>query len=199
MLDLRSTDQDIENGWRGCPLPTAPEIKLLHEEDQTNQMKEFSEKFIARFWKKVEKTDGCWNWTGAKNPLGYGSIGTGEHAKTIGAHVASWLIHYGIPPEGHNILHHCDNPSCVRPDHLFTGTQKDNHWDMRKKGRWWFIPGKPRFGEENPMAKLTAQDVREIRRIYKPHVVTRPALARRYGVCLGAIDMIIQRENWKHI
>ena len=90
-----------------------------------------------RFWAKVEKTDGCWLWTGAiSGGTGYGGFAweLKPHLQT-GAHRASWLLHNGEIPEGLWVLHHCDNRRCVRPDHLFLGTAKDNHTDMLVKGR----------------------------------------------------------------
>lgn len=98
----------------------------------------------ARFWEKVEKSDGCWTWKGSigVNSLGYGVFHIGDHSSVI-AHRYSWELHFG-KIEGHdptdptkeiNVCHHCDNPKCVRPDHLFLGTDKDNHDDMMRKGR----------------------------------------------------------------
>lgn len=93
-----------------------------------------------RFWKKVRKTDGCWLWIGGKDRRGYGRIGdvpspNGRRGPTILASRASWQLHYGPIPDGLDILHRCDNPSCVRPDHLFAGTASDNFQDMLRKGR----------------------------------------------------------------
>jgi len=89
-----------------------------------------------RFWGKVQKTDSCWIWTGGTNGHGYGSLvidHTGNHR--IYAHRLSWIIHYGEILNGLQVLHKCDNPLCVNPEHLFLGTQKDNMDDMMAKGR----------------------------------------------------------------
>lgn len=86
-----------------------------------------------RFWRKVQKSDGCWEWQGSKNAQGYGVITEG--GKIIKAHRVSYRLHYGDIPDGLFVCHHCDNPCCVRPDHLFTGTALDNALDMRNKGR----------------------------------------------------------------
>lgn len=88
---------------------------------------------ISRFWAKVNKSDGCWIWTAGKTDDGYGTFWTGNtHSKS---HRISWALTNGAIPEGLQICHHCDNPSCVRPDHLFTGTNLDNQLDSIKKGR----------------------------------------------------------------
>lgn len=88
---------------------------------------------MDRFWRKVNKTETCWLWTGYIEKRGYGRFG--YNYKTIEAHRMSWIIANGEIPEGMIICHECDNPSCVNPDHLFLGTHKDNTWDMVDKGR----------------------------------------------------------------
>ena len=88
-----------------------------------------------RFWDKVTMGDGCWEWTGTRHSWGYGLLG-GRRKVHLRAHRVSWEIHFGPIPAGLYILHHCDNPRCVRPDHLFLGTHRDNMADMVKKGRW---------------------------------------------------------------
>jgi len=101
----------------------------------------FTDKQLDQFWSKVDKTihpNGCWIWTAAKDQHGYGRCGT-VHG-TNKAHRISWMIKNGFLPKSHScqgvcILHKCDNPSCVNPDHLETGTQGDNMRDAAKKGR----------------------------------------------------------------
>ncbi len=91
---------------------------------------------VERFWPKVQKSDGCWTWLAAKDHLGYGKIGAGTRKEgELLAHRASWIINNGAIPDGLVVCHRCDNPSCVRPDHLFLGTMKDNTMDMVRKGR----------------------------------------------------------------
>lgn len=82
-----------------------------------------------RFWAKVEKTEGCWEWTGSKSRKGYGQFNEGR------AHRVSWEMHNGPIPEGMFVCHHCDNPPCVRPDHLFIGDNAANMRDAFAKGR----------------------------------------------------------------
>ena len=93
---------------------------------------------MNRFWAKVCKTNGCWTWTASKNPHGYGQIRLS--GKLTLAHRVSWTIHNGVIPEGLFVLHICDNPPCVRPDHLFLGTQKDNIRDAVAKKRHSMLP-----------------------------------------------------------
>lgn len=87
----------------------------------------------SRFWSKVQKSDGCWIWTGGSTPSGYGCIyfnGKQQRAHRV------VLMMQGIEiPAGACVMHKCDNPACVRPDHLRIGTVKDNNWDAISKGR----------------------------------------------------------------
>ena len=90
-----------------------------------------------RFWARVQKGEGCWRWDGSKNRYGYGFVSYGPRgAQTrVQAHRVAWTLAYGPIPDGAFVLHHCDNPPCVRPDHLFLGTQGDNMVDMAAKRR----------------------------------------------------------------
>jgi hypothetical protein len=94
-----------------------------------------------RFWLRVQKGRSCWEWTGVRNPQGYGVMRVGE--SNMQAHRVAWEVANGPIPVGLNALHRCDNPGCVRPDHLWLGTLADNNADMRAKGRHsWPAKGK---------------------------------------------------------
>jgi len=105
--------------------------------------------------------------------------------------------HYRGPIGKLQVLHRCDNPKCVNPDHLFLGTQQDNIRDMQEKGRAVF-PSR-RVGEDHPAAILNRDQVADIRSRYKPRIVTMPMLAREYGVSKSAINMILKRRRWSDV
>lgn len=143
-----------------------------------------------RFWGKVNKTETCWLWTGSKGSDGYG-ITTVGHTKLRASRV-SWELANGPIPEGLSVLHHCDTPLCVRPDHLFLGTRADNARDKVTKGR------QPR-GESHRGAKLTDQYVREIRQHYDDGIFSMRHIGRIYGVSAEVIRRIVYRRGWTHI
>lgn len=136
-----------------------------------------------RFWKKVDKSGDCWMWTGYKNTKGYGYIGIGS--KTQRAHRVAWELEKGPIPEGIEVCHRCDNPSCVRVSHLFLGAPVDNTADMWSKGRG--------------AARLTEAQVIEIRQRYAQGNVTYIMLASDYGVHWSTIAYAVTRKTWKHI
>ena len=91
---------------------------------------------VDRFWEKVEQSDGCWLWTGVRGRNGYGRFMRRAYEEMIGAHQMSWEIANGREvPAGMCVLHSCDNPPCVNPDHLTLGTRAQNTADMMQKGR----------------------------------------------------------------
>ena len=94
---------------------------------------QFTNKDLERYWNKVGKTEDCWLWTANKFKGGYGQYQF--LGKPNGAHRISWIIHYGEIPKGMHVLHRCDNPPCVNPNHLFLGTHTDNMKDKAEKGR----------------------------------------------------------------
>lgn len=88
-----------------------------------------------RLWAKVRRSDGCWEWTGKRLPRGYGQIRINEPRVMVLTHRVSYELAFGPIPEGMNVCHRCDNPPCVRPDHLFLGTTQENATDRKLKGR----------------------------------------------------------------
>lgn len=144
----------------------------------------------TRFWEKVKKTDACWLWTAALDKKGYGSIGVGN--RHVKAHRFSYTIHRGEIPDGMLVCHHCDNPACVNPDHLFLGTADDNNKDRCNKGRG-------AIGEKSGAAKLSESDVIYIRDELKNHRKGIRSMAREMGVTHTTIRQIVNRVIWKHI
>ncbi len=142
-----------------------------------------------RFWSHVAKSDGCWLWTGARYYNGYGAFRA--NGRNIGAHRFSWGLYHGPIPDGLFICHHCDNPACVNPDHLFVGTQTQNLADMASKGR-------STHGERNPQAKLAAHQVRRIRGFHACGI-SRTELAEHFGVREGTISDVVSRRAWKQV
>lgn len=103
---------------------------------------------VERFWARTWVDDGCWIWYGPTYPNGYGYLHANRPLRTtIGAHRVSWIIHFGPIPDELHVLHKCDNPPCVNPEHLFIGTPQDNVDDMIQKGRNYTF--KPRYGQDN--------------------------------------------------
>jgi hypothetical protein len=176
------------------------------------------------FWRFVEKTDGCWQWIGHRSGRRYGGfkLGGKEHR----AHRLSWELHNGPVPTGLVVRHDCDNPLCVRPDHLRIGTQAQNIADMDNRGRRGIATGdrngmrthpekrqtgerhwsvrNPELtvkGERNSKAKLTADQVLAIRAAYqynsRSHGST--AIGREYGISSTSVLDIIKRHHWCHI
>jgi hypothetical protein len=147
-----------------------------------------------RFWDKAHKTEGCWNWISSKHRNGYGYICVVRRSRL--AHRVAWELTNGPIPAGLLVLHRCDNRRCVRPDHLFLGTQADNLRDMDAKGRRRNADVR---GEKNPAAKLTALQAQEVRLRYQPRVMTRSRLAVEYGVSKALIDKILSNDVWADV
>jgi hypothetical protein len=122
-------------------------------------------------------------WKAAKLPKGYGKINDGE-GRTVAAHRVSWRLKHGAYPEL-AVLHKCDNPACVNPDHLFLGTLADNNEDMRQKGRKY--------------SKLSKEQATEILRRCHTKLYPHKVLAAEYGVSLSLIRRISCRQSWFHI
>lgn len=147
-----------------------------------------------RFWSNVDQSaDGCWEWQGqrASNRYGIFNFGNKHHQ----AHRLAFELHNGIAPGDLFVCHRCDNPPCVRPGHLFLGTQKDNLADMVRKGRGSKVRAR---GEAVGQAVLTERDVREIRR-RAASGEQHTSIARDFGVTKNNIGHIVRRRTWKHV
>lgn len=145
-----------------------------------------------RFWGMVEKTDGCWLWLGSLRETGYGQFN--NDGKITRAHRFAYELAYGAIPDDMLVCHHCDNRRCVRPDHLFVGTHKDNMQDCLRKGRYAGVALK---GEDQTNAKLTWVAVREMRDRYRGGGVSQPELARQYGVSQAAVNSVLLNKTWR--
>lgn len=154
-------------------------------------------KVERRFWPKVLKPQDpsdCWVWTGAKrsNPKEpYGVFKIRGHQR-VKSHRLSFALQNGVSPGDLFVCHHCDNPQCVNPDHLFLGTAKDNNADMISKGR---RATGDHGGEQNPAAKLSASQVEEIKRCIM-QFESNKSLAQRFGVSAGMIGHIRRGRAW---
>ena len=149
-----------------------------------------------RFWPRVDKSGECWMWTAARSSNGYGEIGRGGHnggMRTV--HRVAYELTYGLIPPGLEVLHHCDTKLCVRPSHLFLGTQADNNADMIAKGR--FYPGCHQ-GERNGRAKLVASQVRDIKEDYSAGFNIEQ-LAESYCLSSRQVSRIVKGKHWRHL
>lgn len=157
------------------------------------------ERALLRFWPKTIVMSGrnaCWEWIGATSDKGYGVFWFEGHF--IGAHVFSFLVHNGELPNGQRVLHKCDNPPCIRPSHIFAGTQKDNIADCIKKGRFRGNPGIYDLGEDCWNSKLTDEKVRLIRYLSKEGI-SFAELGRQFGVSAGTIKPAVEGKTWRHV
>lgn len=151
-----------------------------------------------RFWRYVRKTKGCWLWTGTTNHWGYGMINLGgKHGRAERAHRLSWQIHCGPIPPGLFVCHSCDNPACVRSEHLFLGTHIDNMNDCRSKARYDRVK-RPK-GEQHGNATLTEAEVLSMRREYAERPEVLRVYAERYSTSIANVHSILTHKAWKHI
>lgn len=144
---------------------------------------------MSRLMQKVhpEPNSGCWLWIGGVNQAGYGVILYGSGEKNGLAHRLSWRLHKGPISDGLHVLHRCDVPCCVNPDHLFLGTNKDNVDDKVSKGR-----AKGSIGEENPNATLCEIDIPLIMK----NSLSCKDIGKIYGVSGQTIWRIKNGKNW---
>jgi hypothetical protein len=91
--------------------------------------------FDVRVFSRIERGDGCWPWRGGISSSGYGNLNVPGTRRKILAHRAVYELTFGPIPDGLLVLHRCDNPRCVRPEHLFLGTHRENAHDKIRKGR----------------------------------------------------------------
>jgi hypothetical protein len=151
-----------------------------------------------RGWSKVDIRgyDECWNWTGAIDTPGYGAFN--YNGKKKNSHVVAYILTYGSVPDGKIVCHTCShNRPCCNPNHLYAGTHSDNMLDAIKDGRI-FAHNTGRSGSENINAKLSEEDVREIRAL-RDNGTPYKDIARRYGIHERHAKAIVRREKWKTV
>ena len=136
----------------------------------------------------VDKETGCWNWSGCTNSKHYGQVR--RNGRKVGAHRVFYEHHVGKVPKGFLILHRCDNPKCVNPEHLFLGTAKDNMDDMFDKGRENKL-----HGEQHARSKLTNDQVLAIRKDTR----AQWQIAIDYKVSQITVSSIKRLATWKHL
>jgi len=182
---------------------------------------DLTQRDIARFWDKVEKLDDseCWPWT-AFTLDGYGIFGIG--GKNYRAPRVAYILATGEDPTGFHVCHRCDNPPCCNAAHLFLASDAENKADMVRKGRAptgerngavkhpeslqrgdaHYSRRRPELlvrGEDSDAAKLTDDQVREIRAKYRPRVCGLRRLGREYGINGSTVWSILHRKTWKHV
>lgn len=180
-----------------CGTPMYKTAKQCYKCYDRLRREEADANLAERFYSYVEHTDGCWLWRGPTAHDGYGVIT--YHNRATRAHRVAYIIAHGTIPDGTIICHTCDNPLCVRPDHLYAGSLADNRRDAQQRNRWARknLDNVPR-GERNTRARLTDDDVREIRTALA-RGETQPTIAKRYGVKQAAISDIKLGKTWKHV
>lgn len=145
---------------------------------------------LEKILSKVSIDDnGCWVFTGAKVKDGYGVVGINH--KTVSVHRHVYSEYYGEIPDGLCICHHCDNPPCVNPKHLFAGTHKENSQDRENKGRGI-------CGEKNHRSKLTNTNVKRIRELLSIGY-TQQYISDLFGVRQGEISRIKTKKRWARV
>lgn len=162
---------------------------------------------VDRFWDKVNKNGPippnqpalgvCWVWIAAKDPFGYGVIlvrPKNRSRYTERAHRISAHLHGLTILEGECVLHKCDVPSCINPDHLFIGTKKDNNLDRMKKER-----SNPTRGEESGRVKLTEENVLKIRQLFATGKYQKVDLAKQFNISASQIKHLTNGTSWTHV
>ncbi len=192
----------------------SPEVRAKSIATRKRKAQEREASLAQWFWNRVSKSEGCWTWTGLRTRAGYGHVSFAGRRWRY-AHRIAWELTNGPIPDGLLVCHRCDNPGCVRPEHLFLGTNADNMRDMAQKGRDAFTrypelrprgnrhwtrqhPERLRRGEQNNKARLTAEQVLALRNEYA-RGVSQSALARKYGVRQASVWRIVHGYTWKHV
>jgi hypothetical protein len=157
-------------------------------------------KTIAEFWSRVSTSaTGCWEWQGARNNSGYGSLnwrGKPATAHRVAAYLEGLVMSVAAPKSrksGGFVLHRCDNRACCRPSHFRIGTYSANNKESYERGR-----RTPPRGHLHANAKLTPQQVREIRRLYKGGL-SQEKIAPKFGVTQVSISNVLLRKTYRNV
>lgn len=145
--------------------------------------RDITARLLTRFFSHVDITDECWEWTGACI-VGYGQLHLSNPKRTTRTHRLSWVIFYGSIPENMQVCHTCDNPLCVRPEHLFIGTGADNMRDKTNKGRGNYCGRK----------KLSDEQVLRIRQLHAINGLSQTRLAEKFDVSVSLISEIVNNK-----
>jgi hypothetical protein len=159
---------------------------------------QYKEKAIKRFFDTIEKNqDGCWIWKGylcsPKKIYGLTSSRLDGKKKKILAHRLSYRLFNGDIPHGSCVLHTCDIPLCVNPDHLWIGSNYEYQKDMIEKGR-----DKKSYGETCALSRFKTEEIIEIRKMRAEGFLFRE-IAEKFKTSTGNISSIVQKQSWKHI
>lgn len=158
---------------------------------------EYPERLKVRFLRgiKINSQTGCWEWQKFRNRKNYGCMGIRLKGRSTVrmTHRIAWMIYKGEIPEGLQVCHHCDNPPCCNPDHLFIGTNRDNVLDCQRKGR-----ANTLYGAKHGMSKLKDQDIIVICQLYALGF-RQPVIATHFGIDQTNVSMIVQGKTWKHM
>jgi hypothetical protein len=151
---------------------------------------------VERFMTHVDtesSPNGCWVWKAhVKEGYGYFNIG---YSRWHRAHRVSYLLFKGAIPEGLFVLHQCDNPPCVNPEHLSVGTHQENMRQRVMRGRY----NTQVRGSKHAKSKLTAEQVVQIRELYGTGEFSQTKLGEMFGVTVGSISDIVRNRVWRHL
>lgn len=134
--------------------------------------------------------DECWEWTASRGTRGYGTYVIGTEKFT--AHRLSCHFYKERLDGNKHALHHCDNPPCVNPNHLFAGTHEEHMQDAKEKGKIY-------FGEDNHQSKLCREEVVEIKKLIRDGELSYSEIGEKFGVGKGCIADIALERNWGHV